>query len=316
VFYEFLRRHPDLVTERFHHDPPDVDPDVAAKERNREAALRRYARRAVTTDEPRLLSDDELPPTAPARTAPTALSVTSLVTYARCPKQFYWSVVRPLPRQSSAAARLGTEVHRWIEQRAGGQLALIELDSPPELAADFDPDRLPPDLHVRAALQQSFLESPYAALDPARVEAPFVVVVAGRMVRGRIDAVYERDGRVELVDFKTGSRPAPGDASARTQLDLYGLAAVETWGVDVEHLRTSYCYLRAGEQAEIDAVDWDAALLGEVQGRLGRALDALTLNRYPATAGPWCPKCDFLSFCPSGQAATAEERWPPPSAST
>jgi len=304
IFYDFLLDHPDLVTERFHHDPPEVDPDVAAKEKNREAALRRYARRAVATDEPRLLRDDELPPAAPTRTAPTALSVTSLVSYARCPKQFYWSVVRPLPRQSSAAARLGTEVHRWIEQRAGRQLALLE----PEPDDDLDPDAVPSGLGIRAALQQSFLDSPYADVDPARVEAPFVVVVGGRMVRGRIDAVYERDGRTELVDFKTGSRPAPGDASARTQLDLYGMAAVDTWGVDPGSLRTSYCYLRADGPAEIDAVDWDEALLTEVRGRLGRALDGLTLGRYPTTAGSWCARCDFLAFCPSGQAGVGDDR--------
>jgi DNA helicase-2/ATP-dependent DNA helicase PcrA len=304
IFYDFLLRHPDLVTERFHHGPPDTDPDVAAKERNREAALRRYARRAVAVDEPRLISDDELPPTAPTRAAPTALSVTSLVSYARCPKQFYWSVVRPLPRQSSAAARLGTEVHRWIEQRSGRQLALLE----PESDADLDPDALPSGVDLRTALQQSFLDSPYAELDPVRVEAPFVVVVGGRMVRGRIDAVYERDGRTELVDFKTGSRPAPGDASARTQLDLYGMAAVDTWGVDPDALRTSYCYLRADGAAEIDAVDWDTALLGDVRDRLGRALDGLTLGRYPATAGPWCRRCDFVAFCPSGQAAVEQDR--------
>ena len=126
------------------------------------------------------------------------------------------------------------------------------------------------------------------------------------MVRGRIDAVYERDGRTELVDFKTGSRPDPGDASARTQLDLYGMAAVDTWGVDPDALRTTYCYLRADGPAEIDALDWDAALLGEVRGRLGRALDGLTLRRYPATAGPWCRRCDFLAFCPSGQGAVGQ----------
>jgi DNA helicase-2/ATP-dependent DNA helicase PcrA len=261
----------------------------------------------VPVDEPRLLSDDELPPAAPTRTAPTALSVTSLVTYARCPKQFYWSVVRPLPRQSSAAARLGTEVHRWIEQRAGRQLALLEPETDDD-DLDPDPDTMPGGADLRTALQQSFLDSPYAGLDPLRVEAPFVVVVGGRMVRGRIDAVYEREGRTELVDFKTGNRPAPGDASARTQLDLYGMAAIDTWGVEPERLRTSYCYLRAGGPAEIDAVDWDPALLGEVRGRLGRALDGLTLGRYPATGGSWCHRCDFLAFCPSGQAAVEHER--------
>src|SRR5207248_7109833 len=111
---------------------------------------------AVPPDLPRLLAHAPLPPAAPSRQAPTAVSVTSLVTYARCPKQFYWSVVRPLPRQGSAAARLGTEVHRWIEQRAGRQLAL--LDAEPEA----DPDGIPADAGIRQALQQSFLQSPYA----------------------------------------------------------------------------------------------------------------------------------------------------------
>src|SRR5207253_3914288 len=152
-FYDFVAAQHDLVTERFRREPPAVDPDVAAKERNRDAALRRYSRTEVSDTPPRLLDDDQLPPTVTARRAPTALSVTSLVTYARCPKQFYWSVVRPLPRQSSAAARLGTEVHRWIEQRAGRQLALIEIEP------DLDPDAVPADRDIRTALKQSFLQS-------------------------------------------------------------------------------------------------------------------------------------------------------------
>src|SRR5207237_6426014 len=118
------------------------------------------------------------------------------------------------------------EVHRRIAPRARRHLAL--LDTEPEA----DPDVIPADAGVRQALQQSFLQSPYADIDPVRVEAPFVVVVGDRVVRGRIDAVYERDGRVELVDFKTGLRPAEGDPSAQSQLDLYGLAAVETWNVE------------------------------------------------------------------------------------
>jgi DNA helicase II / ATP-dependent DNA helicase PcrA len=120
-FYDFVAAQSDLVEERFRHEAATVDPDVAAKERQR-AAARRYGG-AVAAQSPaapaqlRLESLDIGGP-AVARAAPPALSVTGLVTYARCPKQFYWSVVRPLPRRSSAAARLGTEIHRWIEQRA------------------------------------------------------------------------------------------------------------------------------------------------------------------------------------------------------
>lgn len=235
------------------------------------------------------------------RVAPTALSVTGLVTYARCPKQFYWTVVHPLPRRSSAAARLGTEIHRWIEQRAGRQLALIEPE--PE-ADDLDPDIMPGGIGIAAGLRASFLASPWAGLDPVRVEAPFVLVAGGHLVRGRIDAVYERDGRLELVDFKTGRPAAEGDRAAGTQLDLYGMAAIDGWGADPQRLRTTYCYLRADGPPVIVSTNWDAATVSAVRSRLAAALDAITEARFGPAPGPWCQGCDFLAFCPAGQTAT------------
>ena len=304
-FYDFVAAQSDLVEERFRHEAATVDPDVAAKERQR-AAARRYAG-AVAPQSPaapaqlRLESLDIGGP-AVARVAPPALSVTGLVTYARCPKQFYWSVVRPLPRRSSAAARLGTEIHRWIEQRAGRQLSLIEPE--PETDDELDPDRLPAGGDVAAGLKASFLASPWAALDPMRVEAPFVLAVGGHLVRGRIDAVYERDGRTELVDFKTGRPAAEGDRGAGTQLDLYGLAAVDAWDVDPGALRTTYCYLRAGGPPEWVSLDWEPSTLAAVRARLAATLDAMAESRFGPTPGAWCGNCDFLSFCPAGQAAT------------
>jgi DNA helicase-2/ATP-dependent DNA helicase PcrA len=316
-FYEFLVAQPDLVTERFRHPAAAVDPDVAAKERQRDAARRYAARVAPPADvAPAQLRLDGLETDAPAaapapaRLAPSTLSVTGLVTYARCPKQFYWTVVRPLPRRSSAAARLGTEIHRWIEQRAGGQLALIEPRHPAE--DELVPDRLPTEAGpgLVRGLQASFLASPWATLLPVRVEAPFVLAVAGHLVRGRVDAVYERDGRTELVDFKTGQPASEGDLGAGTQLDLYGLAAVDAWGADPARLRTTYCYLRADGPPQLLETDWSAQTLDAVRERLATALDLLAAGSFAPTAGPWCRHCDFLSFCPAGQAGQAGQAGP------
>jgi DNA helicase-2/ATP-dependent DNA helicase PcrA len=310
-FYDFVAAQADLVTERFRHAPAEVDPEVAAKERQR-AAARRYAERVAPPADvaPAQLRLDHVGSVGDwsagagsdqGRAAPPALSVTGLVTYARCPKQFYWTVVRPLPRRSSAAARLGTEIHRWIEQRAGRQLSLIEPDTGP--GDDVDPDPLPAQAGVAAGLRASFLASPWSSLDPVRVEAPFVLAVSGHLVRGRVDAVYERDGRVELVDFKTG-RPAPeGDRAAGTQLDLYGLAAVDAWSTDPERLRTTYCYLRADGPPLLATADWDAGTVADVRTRLAATLDDLAAARFGPTPGSWCGGCDFVSFCPAGQAS-------------
>ncbi|HEX2275110.1 MAG TPA: ATP-dependent DNA helicase [Acidimicrobiales bacterium] len=304
-FYDFVATQSDLVTERFRHEPATVDPEVAAKERHRAATAARYPG-PVATDGGQLSLDDvglatdpgsARPPALPRR-APAALSVSGMVTYARCPKQFFWTVVRPLPRRASAAARLGTEVHRWIQQRSGRQLSLIE----PESDADLDPDALPPDSGLAERLKASFLASPWAELDPVRVEAPFVLSAGSHQVRGRIDAVYQREGRLELVDFKTGRPASAGDPSAGVQLDIYGLAAIDTWRADPARLRTSYCWLQADGPPVVESLDWAAGTVERVRAGLVSTLDDVAAGRYAPTPGAWCRGCDFLSVCPAGQA--------------
>jgi DNA helicase-2/ATP-dependent DNA helicase PcrA len=298
-FYDFVAglAGEGLVTERFRHEPATVDPQVAAKERHRAAAGGRYAGTVASDPAQLRLEEVAISPagTAPRRTVPSALSVTGLVTYARCPKRFYWTVVRPLPRRSSASARLGTAVHRWIEQRAGRQLSLIEPEEWVE-----DPDAVPAGAGAAAALKESFLASPWADLDPERVEAPFVLTAGNHVVRGRIDAVYRRDGRLELVDFKTGRLAPMGDRPAALQLNLYGLAAIDMWGADPGHLRTTYCYLRPDGPPALLSADWDAGAVESVRADLAATLDAIAAQQFEPTPGTWCRGCDFLPVCGSG----------------
>jgi DNA helicase II / ATP-dependent DNA helicase PcrA len=130
-----------------------------------------------------------------------------------------------------------------------------------------------------------------------------VLVIEGKVVRGRVDAAYERDGRFEVVDFKTGRTPAAGDPSASAQLDLYAVAAVDAWGVDAETLRTTYCYLRADGGAELDERDWTVDAVDAVRARLAETLARIGMAQYPVQPGAWCERCDFLAFCREGQAA-------------
>src|SRR5438093_218001 len=112
AFYEFVAEQRDIVTERFRHEAADVEPLHARQLRRlaeAEATAASAAAVAVVEDPAQLQLDDVAVPLATGasvdRAAPSALSVTALVSLARCPKQFWWSVVRPLPRRPSPAAR-------------------------------------------------------------------------------------------------------------------------------------------------------------------------------------------------------------------
>ncbi|HZQ77885.1 MAG TPA: PD-(D/E)XK nuclease family protein [Acidimicrobiia bacterium] len=249
----------------------------------------------MTVSEPpgqlRLL--DDLPAAAERRRLP--LAVTGLATYARCPRQCYWDVVERRPRPLRPAARVGSLVHGWIEREAAGQGSLLE--GSPE-----------PDPWI-AELQAAFLASPWAGRRPRAVERPFVLSAGGATVRGRVDAVYDVAGpgllRRDIVDFKTGRRPAPDDAGAGFQLGLYALAAVDCWGWEPESLLTTEWYVR--ENAGVSR-EWDGAALAAVRDRLGVVLDDVAAGRFGPAPGSYCGRCAHVTACPEGQAVTGERR--------
>ena len=153
--------------------------------------------------------------------APQAVGASDLITYVMCPKRFYWSRVRPLPRFSGPAARIGTEIHAWIERRARGQGQLLEIEDRPDLTDEElagDPGRVD-------RLRESYLASRFSSMSPLYAERAFLLRLGEFTVGGRIDAIFgEPDGPWEIVDWKTGRKPTADDPTLGLQLDVYGLA--------------------------------------------------------------------------------------------
>jgi DNA helicase-2/ATP-dependent DNA helicase PcrA len=232
------------------------------------------------------------------RPLPAQLSVSSVIDYARCPKLFYWSQVRPLPRRSSPAARLGTEIHRWVELESRGQATLIDLDEWPDLsleerAGEEGADRA----SAEALLKANYRASRFAPLTPLYAERPFILSIENLVVGGRIDAIYGAfDGPWEVVDYKTGRRPGDDDPLRDLQLDLYALACVDVWGKRPEDLTLTYFYLRTGEAVSKPAGDIDATRV-----RVAGALQAMARGEFDPVPSDSCRWCDFLSFCDAGQ---------------
>ena len=228
---------------------------------------------------------------------PASVSVGGIIEYARCPKRFYWSFVRPLPRFSGPAARIGTQVHAWIERKSSGQTSLLELDERPDLTAEElagAPGKV-------ERLQRTFTESRFATAPPLFAERPFLLHVEGFTVSGRIDAIFgEVDGPWEVVDYKTGSKPPADDVLSGLQLDVYALACTEVWDKRPEDLTLTYFYLASGEQVTRPAGD-----PAETRARVAAAFRGVAERRFEPEPGPQCRWCDFLPFCDAGKAFMA-----------
>ncbi len=172
---------------------------------------------------------------------PSHLSTTAVLRLHEDPEAFARELARPMPRPPSRAARFGTRFHAWVEARFGQQ-SLLDPDELPDRAdAGIDDEA---DL---AALAARFEAGEFGERPPHATEAPFSLVLAGQVVRGRIDAVYrEPDGSWLVVDWKTGHR----DEADPLQLAVYRLAWAELQGVAVDEVRAVFHHVRSGRTVE------------------------------------------------------------------
>ncbi|WP_200419198.1 ATP-dependent DNA helicase [Streptomyces sp. Y2F8-2] len=231
------RRHPS-------EDAPSLIPEeartIASWDRDLDALTGELLRaRAAVTDVP-------LPP---------SLTASQVLRLAADPDGLAQELARPMPRPPQPAARRGTRFHAWVEARFEAlRLPMLEPEELPGSDAEIADER---DLE---ALKDAFERTPYAHRTPYRVEAPFQLGIAGRVVRGRIDAVYRVDGedgtQYEIVDWKT-SRARTADP---LQLALYRLAWAEQQGVPLDAVRAAFLYVRSGEVVRPEGLPDRAAL--------------------------------------------------------
>ncbi|WP_419997657.1 UvrD-helicase domain-containing protein [Streptomyces boninensis] len=176
---------------------------------------------------------------------PATLTASQLMHLAADPDGFAQELARPMPKAPAPSARRGSRFHAWVESRFDAQP--LPLPGPDEDGVEEDADATEAaeiaDERDLAALKAAFDQTPYANRTPYRIEAPFQLTLAGRVIRGRIDAVYENDGHYEVIDWKT-TRSRTADP---LQLAIYRLAWAELMDVPLERVRAAFVYVRTGE---------------------------------------------------------------------
>jgi DNA helicase-2/ATP-dependent DNA helicase PcrA len=181
---------------------------------------------------------------ASAVALPGRLSVSSLVTMAADPAMLARQIRRPMPRPPAPQARRGSAFHQWLEERFGQQRLIDATDllgAADEPADDGDAGDL-------ALLRERFEAGEWGGRWPLEVEVPFETLIAGRAVRGRIDAVFgdAGDGGYDVVDWKTGQPPVSEEERrvAAVQLAAYRLAWAGLAQVPLDQVRAAFYYVR------------------------------------------------------------------------
>jgi RecB family exonuclease len=113
---------------------------------------------------------------------------------------------------------------------------------------------------------------------------------------GKIDRLSTwPDGRLEVVDYKTGDEAEPGPTKLAGKLTtfLYYVLALLNHP-EVPRVEVSYIYLRT--MAKVTAV-YDPETGADCKDRLARAVGQMAAGEYPAHPNQRCAWCDFTELC-------------------
>ena len=256
-----------------------------------------------------------LPPVRPrarsgARPDSLPLTISQLLSFSDCPRQYQYGHEVALPRLPSRAPILGTLIHRVLEQasvrRIGGHtVTSIEVE---ELLADaWNAERFDKlawaDLRDEATRMLDAYLAGTAWRDASIVDAEqdFTVELMGYAFRGRFDRVERRYGRLAIIDYKTGQTQTAEALRTNRQFGFYRLAAervYETSDIDLEAH-----YLESGEVVALtksaEQLDRDAKWIYAVAKgiREARLKNGFTVRPSDFT----CPTCAFRIVCDEGR---------------
>lgn len=270
---------------------------------------------------------------------PVRLSGSQIATLLDCPRRWFLARKAMADPPTGVAASFGSVVHALAHH--GASTALDTETVAGHLASvwhqlDFVADWLSTAERIEAESAMERFTAWQAARSDRQLlgtEVPFrcdldlgddTVRLTGTADRVERDA----DGRIRIVDFKTGKRqPTAADVATDDQLGAYQLAVTRgafrqltgpdphVGGAELVYLRLpdgSGPLPRVFEQASLEDVPFPSATIPEsddqhpaserpswVHDRLATAAEIVRSERFDATPGPACRYCAFRNSCPA-----------------
>lgn len=240
---------------------------------------------------------------------PLVVSATLFVTYAKCPDQALGRLRGVYPPESRASFKGGLAHRVFSRHLTSGAIGPQDFENVcrQEIGAAMNPKLgalgLKPSQLSSVISEVGDLYERFKVLSSEgfRSSEVFVEVepAAGLTLRGSIDAVFDDNDGVRLIDWKTG-----GLYEVEQQLGFYAML----WAMDKEELpsRVEAVSIGSGERItavpRLDDVRSTAAEVATMVGVLRRVF-AAGEDQLERVGGPWCQFCAQLDSCGEGAAA-------------
>lgn len=131
---------------------------------------------------------------------------------------------------------------------------------------------------------------------PFSVEYDFHMEVDGVPVTGKVDRIDRlEDGRLAVLDYKTGKALAAARIQEDAQLTMYQLACESLLQAEVGRL--TFYHLPSHKEHSVERRPQDK--VEELRRRIVETAEGITARRFdPQPAEKSCKWCDFKAYCP------------------
>jgi DNA helicase-2/ATP-dependent DNA helicase PcrA len=244
----------------------------------------------------------QLPPRADARLLD--LSASAIQGYEYCPLAYKLRYDWRLPEDATAALQFGSAMHLALKAyfdgvRAGrppGEESVVACFLDEFAKAKID-EPLQRELYQNDGREQliAFVRSQPAhpAVLVLETERRFKIEIGGARVRGRLDRLdCLGDGKVAVVDYKTGKAKTQEDADKSLQLSIYALAARE-----MGHTPSSLVFINLKNGATIESRRTPEQLR-EAETCVSSIAARIAAGEFEPKPGAGCARCSYHSICP------------------
>jgi DNA helicase-2/ATP-dependent DNA helicase PcrA len=239
-------------------------------------------------------------------------SYSQLETYETCPLKYKFQYVMKIPTAPGSAASFGSTIHMVLQKFYEGFLQdknyglnhmqnLLEIHWDP---AGYSSQKQAKQMkeEAKAMLEQFFNTFHTKEIEVLSLEKFFKIKVDDEVfLTGKIDRVDQKaDGRIEIVDYKTGKMPDEKELKKSLQLSIYAMAATDKglYKKEIDKVDLTFYYLQGMEKVTMNRKMED---LSTVQEKVNQITSKIKAGEFPAKVGPWCDYCDFKIICPAWQ---------------
>jgi DNA helicase-2/ATP-dependent DNA helicase PcrA len=137
---------------------------------------------------------------------------------------------------------------------------------------------------------------------PKNLEESFKLKITPTLtIGGKVDRVDQLpDGKIEIIDYKTGKAPKTKDVKKDLQLTVYAMAAVDkgVYSYRPEDVIVSFYFFEGQEKVSGTRT---GEQLEEAREKIAHTAEAISESTFDPTPGKHCDFCEFRLICEAWQ---------------